>query len=174
MLRTEKKKEPGEGVELDFNMEIFLHGYRWGRYKDTKKKTIFTSNLNQCELKWRDHVNSPHMHKWGSNQPAGGSNTTNWTCSGALCRGRARAPAVVEGEPRSDKAEEQVGEGSSRSTLAWGEADREPACKVFRGGARPNKWDDKGWQLLREGRPLGFDFQCPSHCTAHCVLCAVR
>ena len=149
MLRTEKKKEPGEGVELEFNVEIFLHGYRWGRYKDTKKKTIFTSNLNQCELKWRDHVNSPHMHKWGSNQPAGGSNTintinwtcsgsntTNWTCSGALCRGRARAPAVVEGEPRSDKAEEQVGEARSRSTLAWGEADREPAGKVLRGGAR--------------------------------------
>lgn len=51
------------------------------------------------------------------------------TCSGALCRGRARAPVVVEGEPRSDKAEEQVGEGSSRSTLAWGEADREPEDK---------------------------------------------
>ena len=140
MLRTEKMKEPGEGVELN----------RWGRYK---------ANLNQCELKWRDHVHSPLMHRWGSNQPAAGSNTinttnwtcsgsnttnwtcsgsktTNWTCSGALCRGRARAPAVVEGEPRSDKAEEQVGEGSSRSTLAWGEADREPAGKVLRGGAR--------------------------------------
>ena len=120
MLRTEKMKEPGEGVELN----------RWGRYK---------ANLNQCELKWRDHVHSPHMHRWGSNQPAAGSNTintTNWTCSGALCRGRARAPVVVEGEPRSDKAEEQVGEGSSRSTLAWGEADREPAGKVLRGGAR--------------------------------------
>ena len=51
MLRTEKMKEPGEGVELN----------RWGRYK---------ANLNQCELKWRDHVHSPLMHRWGSNQPA--------------------------------------------------------------------------------------------------------
>ena len=51
MLKTEKKKEPGEGVELN----------RWGRYK---------ANLNQCELKWRDHVHSPLMHRWGSNQPA--------------------------------------------------------------------------------------------------------
>ena len=129
MPRTEKMKEPGEGVEVNLNIEIYV--YMDTDRNDTKQEEDhFHSKLEPT------HSNQPAVAQRPQTGPAGGSNTTNWTCSGALCRGRARAPAVVEGEPRSDKAEEQVGEGSSRSTLAWGEADREPVCKVLRGGAR--------------------------------------